>query len=270
MTMDLYNPPVPTEPVIRRDTENLTLDQLRGCVPLSIRKNIKQNMVDLVNSNCDDVDERNTFRDNILTFASVLQEGKWKFEDYICAVKYVSHKLLGDGNSMAWAKVFPDRYQRLVDKGASSKVISAHTTQYNGTDLVSKIVERTLSPVWITNCDILQEAINVQATLMRGAKSETVRHKAAANLIENLKRPENIQVDLNVGVSNDTVEDLRNVTRALAQQQKMMIEQGHATASDIAGSEIIKREEEVVDAEFEEMEPEANTKQGNLVKDFYR
>ena len=266
---DLVNPPVP---VIKKDATELTIDQLRGCVPLSIRKNIKQKMVDLVNSSCDDVDERNTFRENILTFANVLQEGKWKFEDYICAVKYVSHKLLGDGNTMAWAKVFPNRYQRLIDRGATSKIISAHTTQYNGTELVTKIIERTLAPIWITNSDILQEAINTQAVLMRSAKSETVRHKAAANLIENLKKPEAIQVDLSVGVSNDTVEDLRAVTRALAVQQQKMIAGGHATASQIAESDIIKKEEEecIVDAEFEEMEPDPNTKKSNLVRDFYR
>jgi len=267
--IDLDNPPVP---VIKEDATELTLEQLRSCVPLSIRKNIKKSMVDLVNSSCDDIDERNTFRENILTFANVLQEGKWKFEDYICAVKYVSHKLLGDGNTMAWAKVFPNRYQRLVDSGASSKTISAHTSQYNGTDLVSKIIERTLTPIWVANCDILQEAINTQAQLMRSAKSETVRHKAAANLIENLKKPESVQVDISVGVSNDTVEDLRNVTRALALQQQKMIAGGHVTANDIAGSDIIKRNsnEDAIEAEFEEIEDTPNTRKGNLVKDFYR
>ncbi len=262
-------------PPITKDTKQVTLDQLRGCVPLNIRKNLKQGMVDLINSSCDDTEERDRFRENVLTWADVLGRGKWKFKDYICAVRYVSHKLMGDGNTIAYAKVFPNRYQRMVNKGYDSKKISAHTTMYNKTDLVSKIVERTLQPIWVLNSDILQEAINTQAELMRSAKSETVRHKAAANLIENLKKPESIEVELNVGVSNDTVEDLRAVTRALATQQKLMIEQKQVTAFDVAGSDIIVKskadeEHDVIEAEFESVETLGNQSRSRLVSDFYR
>jgi len=249
-------------------SDALTLDQLKACAPLKIRKNITQDMCNLVNSACDDENEREIFRENILTFSDVLMEGKWKYQSYIDAVKYVSHKMLGNGNTLAWSKVFPKRYQKMIDAGYSSKDISAHTTQFNQRPIVTKIMERTLIPIHVLNSDILQEAIRVQAFLMKNAKSETVRTKAAANLIENLKAPETLKVDLKVGVSNDTVEDLREVTRALAVEQRRMIESGGMTAQGIAEMEVIKKEEEIVEAEFVEMEPDPVSR-GDIAQEFF-
>ncbi len=243
------------------DSTDLTIDQLRACAPLSVRKGITQEMTIMVNAAMDDAELKEDFREHVLSWIGVMSQGKYKFQSYVNACKYVTHLLLKDTQQMAWVKTFPDKYQRLVDNGIPTKNISSHVSAYNRSDLVMKIVERTLPPLHVLNSDILQEAINVQATLMRTAKSETVRTKAAANLIEHLKAPEALKVDLNVGVSNDTVEDLRNITRALAVQQKKMIEGGGMTAKGIAEMSVIGKvnvdpDEVLIEAEFEEMEPD--------------
>jgi hypothetical protein len=224
--------------------------------------------VDLINSSIDDSEIRDVYRENILSWINVLQEGKWKINDYANAVKYVTYKLLGDTQMSSWVKVFPDRFQKLVDKGIPDKNISAHVTMYNKTPLVLKIHERTLPAIHLLNSDILQEAINVEATLMRTSRSDTVRMKAAAILIEHLKAPESLKVDINVGVSNDTVEDLRGITRALAVEQKRMIESGGMSAKGIAEMDVIRKREDAIDAEFEEMEADP-VNRNQLVKDFW-
>lgn len=260
--MDGGNPPIPKDPTA------LTIHQIRACAPLGLRKNISQNMVDVINAAVDDSEIKDRYREHILSWINVMQEGKWKMKDYANAVKFVTYKLMGDSQMSAWAKVFPDRLQRLIDKGIPDKNISAHVTMYNKTPLVLKITERTLPPLHIINSDILQEAINVEAELMRSAKSETVRMKAAATLIEHLKAPESLKVDINVGVSNDTVEDLREITRALAVEQRRMIESGGMSAKGIAEMSVIKKSEAIIEAEFEEMEIEP-IKRNNLVSDFF-
>jgi len=258
------------DPPIPKDATELTIHQIRACAPLGVRKNITQKMVDVINAAVDDSDVKDRFREHILSWINVMQEGKWKMADYANAVKYVTYKLMGDTQMSAWAKVFPERLQRLVDKGIPDKNISAHVTMYNKTPLVLKITERTLPPLHIINSDILQEAINVEAELMRSANSETVRMKAAATLIEHLKAPESLKVDINVGVSNDTVEDLREITRALAVEQRKMIESGGMSAKGIAEMDVIKkvRDEAIIEAEFDEMEIEP-IKRNNLISDFF-
>jgi len=39
----------------------------------------------------------------------VSQQGKWKAEDYLNAVVFVSHKLTGLSNAEAYKRTFPER-----------------------------------------------------------------------------------------------------------------------------------------------------------------
>lgn len=242
-----------TNAIAKKDPEHkLTTDQLKGTLPSKLRKYVTQEMVDVVNDT-EDGDFREHYRNNVLSFTSVLTEGKYKTMDYVNAVKFVSYKLLGDSNTLAYSKTFPERYQRLVDKGITGKNIAAYSTAYNKGDLVNKIMEQTLIPVHILNMDLHQEAINAQADLMRSAKSETVRQKAAECLIVQLKAPETSKVEVDINYNNDVVNDLRATTRALAQQQMKMIQAGHMSAQEAAHSDIIAKKVEPVEAEYSEL-----------------
>ena len=250
-------------------THHLTVHQLRAAAPLSVRKNITQKMCDMVNSDIDDSTTKQEFREHLIGWVDVMAEGKWKFQDYINACKFMTFKLVGDSQQAAWVKVFPDRYQAMVDSGQSDKAIASRISLYNSNPLVQKIAERTLPSLHVLNSDILQEAINVEAWLMRNAKSETVKMKAAAILIENLKPPESIKVDLNVGVSNSTLEELTSITRGLAVAQHKAISSGSMSAKQIAEMPVVKKhEEEIIEAEFAEMEIEPIS-QKNVLKDFF-
>jgi hypothetical protein len=213
-------------------------------------------MIDFINTTEGD-EFRDIYKDNLVGFANVIEGGRYKMLDYINAVKFVSYKLIGDSNTIAYAKTFPDRYQRLVDKNTPAKTISSFSTAYNKGDLVHKILERTLVPIHILNMDIHQEAINTQAELMRSAKSETVRQKAAECLIMQLKAPEAAKIEVDVTYSNSSIDDLRETTRALAQQQLQMIKSGVVTAEHVAHSDIIARKKIAsVETDYEEISNE--------------
>lgn len=232
-------------------TPDLTRDQLLATLPdKRLHKYVDDEVVALINSEPDS-EMRRVFKENVLTYTSVLTEGRFSLAGYINAIKFVSLKLMGDSSTVAYSKVFPDRYQALVDKGTSSKNISSFADNYSKNQMVVKIFERTLIPTHILNAGLYQEAINTQADLMRNARSETVRQKAAESLIVNLKAPEVAKVEIDVNYNNDVIEDLRATTRALAQQQRNLIEKGQANAQDIAHSDIIARK--VEEAEYTEI-----------------
>jgi len=65
--------------------DDLTLDQLKGSLPAKLRKNVTEDMVTLVNSE-QDSDFREHYRNNVISYTSVLQGGKFKLVDYINAV----------------------------------------------------------------------------------------------------------------------------------------------------------------------------------------
>lgn len=230
-------------------TDHMTKEMLTGSLPdKRFRKYVTDDLVDMVNSETNS-ELRRVFRDNILTYSSVLSTGKHSLAAYINAVKFVSLRLMGDKSSAAYSKVFPDRYHNLIQKNTSASQIASFADNYGKNGLVTKIMEQTLVPTHILNAGVYQQAINVQVELMNSANSELVRQKAAESLLSNLKAPETAKVEIDVNYGGDLIDDLRATTRSLAQQQMKMIMHGQADAKEIAHSEILvqKTEKDYID-----------------------
>jgi hypothetical protein len=224
------------------------MEQFVKAVPNHIRKNINQELVDLINQSLADPNMGEMFRENILGYTGVMKDGRFKIEDYVNACKYVSYKLMGDSNVAAYTKTFPQRYQALVNNGTSDKDIASYVSAYNKNKLVNLIFEQTLIPVHVMNADIHQKAINHLAYLMLNAKSEKVQSDSAAKLVDALKAPEATKIKLDISLAEGSViEDLRQTTRQLAQQQRELIESGAMRVKDVAHSKIID------DAEYVEI-----------------
>jgi hypothetical protein len=201
---------------------------------------VTQEVVDTLNQIAADPAVAEAVRNNFFSYTTVLKEGKFKLTDYLSAVMYVSYKLMGQSNLDAYALTFPDRYQRLVQQGTPSKDIAAFVSMYNRGKLVNLIMEQSLVPTWVLNSHIHQEAINVQADLMRTANSEKVRMEAANSLLTHLKRPEAVKGQIDINVKNeDGVNALQAALRNLAQGQLQAIDRGVPVAQ-ITASPIIE------------------------------
>lgn len=221
----------------------ITKDQFKKVVPKNIKGRITEEVIQGINNIIGDDVVKENFRENLLGYTGVLQDGRYKIQDYINAVKYISFKLLGSSNIEAYAKTFPERYQKLVDEGADSKTMSSYSTAYNKNQLVNKIFEQTLIPTHVLNADVYQKAINVQAHLMLHANSEKVRTDAANSLLNHLKKPETQKVELDIGYKEDkSIQELREATMALAKQQREMIQSGVMNAKEVAHSKVIEGE----------------------------
>lgn len=224
----------------------LDLQSLQKVVPSGVRSSVTQELVDKFNNSITDPEFRENYRDNLLSFSSVLRDGRFKMDGYLSAVKYVSHKLLGSTNIDAYIKTFPDKYARFMQKGVVSKDVASYVSAYHKSKLVTLIFEQTMMPTHILNADLYQKALNVQADLMMSARSEKVRSDAANSLMSALKPPETKKIELDVGFKEDkTIDDLRAATMELVSQQRDMIQRGLATTQQIAHSKII--EGEVID-----------------------
>lgn len=219
----------------------VTKEQLKRVAPKGT--NISDSLLETINNMQGNEVELESFRENLLGYTSVLKEGKYKFNDYINAVKYSSYKLLGASNIEAYTKTFPDRFQRLVDDGMDDKAISSYVAAYHKNKMVQNILDQARIPTHMLNADIYQKAINVQAQLMVSANSEKVRSDAANSLLTHLKAPEVQKMELDIGIKEDkSVQDLRKAMIELAKAQRNAVEEGDASAKDIAHSQIIEGE----------------------------
>lgn len=218
----------------------LTVEQFQTALPDKVRRTINQELIDQINTTLSEPELFEAYRDNLLSYTKVMQDGRFKISEYINAVKYVSHKLMGCTNIDAYSKTFPDKIQRFAAQGVAAKDIASYVTAYNKSKLVNLIMEQTLIPSYVLNQDLYQKALNVQADLMMTANSEKVRCEAANSLLTHLKMPEVTKVELDIGVKEDsTIGALRATTLELARQQRLMIEAGAMNAQEVAHSKLI-------------------------------
>lgn len=229
--------------------ENLTIEEIKSTLPIKLQSAVTQSLVDKLNALNSDVPEAaDSIKENFLTFYDVLSEGKYKIQDYLNAVIYVSFKLMGKTNRDAYRITFPDRFKRMKSNNTPDKDIDSIISAYNRNRLVNKVYEKTIIPSWILNQDAYQEAINTQVYLMKNAQSERVKAMAADSILNHLKRPDNIaQAQLNINVNTNSVLDsvLKNM-QDLAKTQQELIKNRQASPKEIAEQRI------VIDVEPEE------------------
>lgn len=219
-----------------QDNASLTLEQFKQVLPEKMRKSVSPDVLKTLNDMLTDQDMCEAYRDNLIGYTSVMNDGKFKLDSYVFAVKYVSFKLMGCTNIDAFSKTFPDKISRWAMQGVASKDVASYVTSYNKSKLVNLILEQTLIPTHVLNADVYQKAINVQVELMMTATSEKVRSDAANSLLTHLKAPEKtkLQIDVTAAGVGDSISALRQNVEALRDMQLSLIRNGQMTAQQIA------------------------------------
>lgn len=218
----------------------LTKDDFSTALPSNVTKGINSAVIDYVNSALEDQDTRERFKENLFNYNKVLSEGKYKVSDYINAVMYISFKSMNYTNIEAFERTFPDKMKRYAEEGKSIDQIHNFVSAYNRTKLVVSLTAQAIIPTHILNQDLYQEALNVNAQLMRSSKRDEVRQRAAEFLASHLAAPTDSKVKLDIGVSEDFLTELRNATDRLVDGQLQDIRSGRRTAAEVARTRIIE------------------------------
>ncbi len=223
----------------------LTQDQVASALPVPLRGSVTQSLVDAVNNITTDPEMADTIRENFISYTSVLKDGKFKMEDYLHAVAFVSYKLMNLSNKEAYARTFPGRMAHHAQRGTSQKDLSAYVASYANNKLVNLVLEQALIPVWILNQDNYQKAINTQVRLMTTSQSDLVQTQAANSILTHLGKPKEAaaKLQINIGESNG-MKELVAMMQQLAQKQLQAIEQGGTSAKEVAATRIIDVEVE--------------------------
>jgi hypothetical protein len=221
--------------------EPFTLDQFKASLPERMQKSVNQALVNKLAKTLSEPDMFEQYRENLLSYTSVMKEGRFQLPNYIDAVKYVSHKLRGQSNIAAYSITFPEKIQDFATRGVSSSDVASYVCSYNKSKLVNLIMEQTLVPLWVLNQDLLQKAINVQAELMTDTGiSPKVRSDAANSLMTHLKPPENKKIELDLGIKKDSVVDaLRSATLEYVAEQRRAITAGALTPLEAAHRPVV-------------------------------
>lgn len=206
----------------------MTINDFKNALPPQMAKTVNQELVDFVNTSIADQEAMEMFKEHLVTYTSVLQQGKFKLSNYINAVKYVTFKLMGYSNKRAYVSTFPDKYQNFMHRGIDEKDIASYITAYNKSKLVNLIYAQTEIPIYVLNAPARQRAINRLVWLMENSKSDMVQFQSANGLLTHLKPPEAAKVELDVKVgTNDTfIQDMEAAMYNMVNKQRELIQQG--------------------------------------------
>lgn len=218
---------------------SLELEAVRKLVPKTQRGLITQDFVDRIAASVADTEVAEQFKENFITYINVLSKGRYKMEDYVSAVKYISFKLLGYSNIKAYAATFPERYQRLKDEGQQQ--IEAFVSMYARGKLVNQIYEQTMVPTYVLNAPLHQEALNELAMMIKDPDVRGMtKVKACEAILQYTKQPEVVKGELTIGIEqSDTINDLREITENLADTYRVMLEKKGIKLKDVAEANII-------------------------------
>jgi hypothetical protein len=215
----------------------LDIDIIKSQLKPSQRNKISKESLEEIRKLSEDPDYGEEFLDCYIDNLNLLKENKkYTYDNYLKAVKFYCLIESGNNISNSYIKVFPERLKRLIDRGRPKEEIRGEASRYNNSKLVNEIRRVTGIPVNLIFRHTLYEAINTQAKLMRNAKSETVKQKAAECLIRELKPQEDtvLSIDVNDGTKS-AIEELRKATEELTLAQKRSIESGVPIRNIIEG-----------------------------------
>lgn len=212
--------------------KELTLDLVQSQLKPQQRLTVSEDTVAEIQKLAEDPDYGEEFLDCYLDHLNIYKENpRRSHTQYLYAIKFFS--LVESGNSLtdAYIKVFPQRYtdrqKNFPAEERDKTIMRGEASRFNTSVLVTEIKKVATIPVQIIHRHLLHEAILGQAELMRNARSEAVKQKAGACLIEQLKPSEDHVLSVKVEDNTSSViEQLAEAAEQLAIRQNDRVRAG--------------------------------------------
>lgn len=206
----------------------LTAAEIKSALPPHLHTAVNQQFVDKLNNIASDPLVAEEFEKNFVSYGKVLLEGRFKTDDYMNAVSYVTYKMLGHNNQDAFALTFPDRIRNMTAKGYDKKQISSYVAAYHKGQLVTAILQQTIVPAWVLHQTKFHDAVGALHEILTdtGALNKD-RVAAADSLMKHLTPPVAKEVNINLGVQESSgMAELRNEILRVAEQQQQLVMEG--------------------------------------------
>ena len=233
----------------------LTVDELKKKFPRK-KSSITQEVADMINAAMNDPEfDTSTIVGDMITFENVMHVHSLSMEEYIDAIRYCAYLQSNpDSKLEAYKRTFSRR--NFVDSKWEAKpgtneykALTAAATRYDALPHITKIKTQALVPMHILFGGYGMQAVMVLATEMTTAPQPRDRISAAKELLAAIKAPENIKIDLDIGVKeNNAIQSLNDQLAEIASRQMVHLQAGTGSLEQFGG---MKPKEEVIDVDTE-------------------
>lgn len=234
--------------------KKITLEDLQNALP-SKKKYITEEAVAIVNRSLTEPEfQGESLLKTATTYESVLQRNKASIVEYLNAIRFCAYLMTNEENfTEAYKKVFFDRefVQARMNEPTESikyKELTSAASRYRKSKLVVDILTLSQVPLELIFMGDRYKAVGVLAQEMYTAKYSKDRINAAKELLAATKGPENMKIELDVGVKESSaVQQLNEQLASIAAKQKTMLENGVADLKEYGAMKV--KEDDVIEGE---------------------
>jgi hypothetical protein len=233
----------------------LTVEDVKRAMPLK-KGAVTQEAVDIINTSMNDPEfQGESLIQTASTYEAVLKGARASVPEYLNAIRFCAYMTTNNSNyTEAYKKVFADRdfvKQRVnlpTDDPRYTELTSA-ASRYRRTKLVVDILTASQVPLDLIFTGHRYKAIGVLANIMENGKYDRDKINAAKELLAATKGSENVKIELDIGMKEDSaVKQLNDQLAQMAARQKAMLETGASTLEEFGSMRV--RDADVVDAEM--------------------
>ncbi len=237
--------------------QNIDKDKLQRMLPKGSSHKVTDEIITMISAMEDDTGLfQDYMEESFLSQLPILTTVKVDLDDYINAIKYCNLKQ-NMSNNKAWEIVFPERVERLREKGTYDS-ISSHVAMFNKRDVVVKIDAQMMISAHIQYAPMFHASVKKQFQLMNGSSADGtpvsahVQHLAAKELREITEMPVDNTIELKLGMSDEAKSVQQQLTEQIARSVDLQMKRLEAgeSISDVQ-SIGVNLDLEIVDVELE-------------------
>ena len=195
-------------------------------MPLDMRldKRLKtQDTIDLIQRIVDKgyLDEEE-IEERMIDTSSVLQTGRYTIPEYMNAIEFTTYRLQEQSQVEAYRRTFPDRCE-----GKTPGAIAGKASIYGNGKLVTQMLTIAQVPISILYMRERHKAIRKLAYLTDNADTERLQMESADKLLNHIKPPEEIKLELEVGLgAAAALDELKESLDSIATMARRKLDSG--------------------------------------------
>lgn len=244
--------------IINKDKTEMTAEGLKKMFP-SKSRTITEETVAIINAaNSDPEFNGDEFINNMVTYKNVMERNQASMKEYIRALKFCAYlESENDSYTEAYIKArgdeeFVKSRRNLPSESIGYKELTNQASRYRKSKLVIDILTQSDVPLYLMFQGARYRAVSVLANEMETAPFSKDRISAAKALLESVKAPENVQIEMAIGPNQEARDLSSKLSEQLAASvamQRKMLEAGVSLQD--ATKTNINLNNDVIDAEID-------------------
>ena len=234
----------------------VTIEEMKKVMPLKSNF-ITQEAVDIINESQNDPEfQGESLLQSASIYESVLKGSRSSVPEYLNAVRFCAYMMTNDSNyTEAYKKVFVHRpfvQDRVGLPTGSSKYaeLTSAASRYRRTKLVVDILTVSQVPLDMIFAGARYKALAALVDVIENGQLDKDVINASKELLAATAGPENIKIELDIGVKEDSaVQALNDQLATLATRQHDLLTAGVATLEQMGNMKVVNQED-AVEGEF--------------------